>query len=273
MEQEPNQQTQNEPIAPQVLPPAGLSAVPPQDIGTPTGMPPAPMPPKRKSSKKFVLIIITLLILIAGAAAAYWFLVRKNGEQKSNNQTDTSTTQTQPETTTNTTDEKTWHPLDLYEPLSLVHGSTWSEKYWVGVKGIVKDVGGIKYLITFSTTPFNYDYMDRKAGGAYPPGTLYKTVNTAQGKTVHIGTFSFRAKEDGAFLSTCPLTVDGGCSIKVAYSDGSQSYWLVELNRYLPEQDNDPITLAAAKGYLDLSNPTDQQVLGEFAEMMSTLTY
>lgn len=267
----PNQEPQNsQPTVQQSPLVTGPAVLTPEYSGTPPSLQQAPLAPKGKPFKK-VVIMLLIVLLIGSGVAAYWFFIRKDSPKQANPQTDTSSVV--PEVQNSEPELKTWKPNDLDESLSMVHDPAWTEKYWVGVKGLVKDVNGSKYLITLSSTPFDYDYMDRAAGGAFPPGTLYKSVTTGQGKTVHIGTFSFSAKQDGAFLSTCPLTDNGGCSIKRVYSDGSQGYWLVELSRYLPEEDTDPINLVKAKTYLDLSNQTDKQVLDEFVTIMSTLTY
>lgn len=264
LNQDPQQPAQQTPTV------TGPTVTTPQYSGTPPAYPPA-TPQTHKKSLKKLLVVLLVLVLVGSAGAAYWFFVREDSPKQANPQTDASSVE--PEAQNTEPELKTWKPNDLNERLSLTHDPAWSEKYWVGVKGLVKDVNGTKYLITLSTTPYDYDYMDRAAGGAYPPGTLYKSVTTGEGKTVHIGTFSFATKQDGAFLSTCPITANGGCSIKETYSDGSQGYWLVQLNRYLPEKDTDPINLGEARTYLDLSNPTDKQMLDEFVTIMSTLTF
>jgi hypothetical protein len=280
MDQQPNQeqpQPQNQPTTSQESPSSGPVVVPQQSFGTMPSASPPSYPAPKKSSKKPIVVILVLLVLVAAGAAAYWFLIRKdNKTAPTNTQKNTSSEQKQSQSDekTDESNHNTWVPLDLHKELTLTHDGTWTAKDWGGTKGLIKDVGGIKYLIALGTTTFDYDYMDRAAGGAYPVGTLYKTVATSKGKSLQVGTFSFGKAQDGAFVSTCPLTSNGGCSIKVADSvGGGHSYWILELDRYLPEKDTDPRALAGAKDYLDLTNPTDKQVLDEFVAMLATLTF
>lgn len=162
------------------------------------------------------------------------------------------------------------------ETMSLVSAPMVSVKYdssWTRLKeftydrdGLFKTIDGVKFLVSFTLTPFKYDYMDRSAGGGYPAGELYKTI-TANGKSYYIGKVTDSGVEE-AFLSTCPPTPNGSCSLFLTYSDGSTGYMIVDLHRFVPTSSN-----YKATSPLVLSNPADKKAIDEFAAIMGTIKY
>lgn len=259
---------QPQPSLPQFQQPAPNQAPLPQTSFDPSSTPgPAPTP---KKSGKGLLIGLVLLVLLA--AAAYWFVFKSDSAPA---QSPAESSEDNSQTPTPQAEKQTWKPSqDLSGTIRLSHDDSWSEKYWLAKKGLIKDMNGQKYALVLTSNSLDYDYMDRTAGGAYPPGTLYKTVSTEQGKTVHVGTFEMSGGTY-AFLSTCPITANGGCSLKETYSDGSNSLYLVELTRYLPEQDEKTYENLETEAIvpLQLGNTTDKEVLDEFVSMLSTLVF
>ena len=219
----------------------------------------------KKNENGFSLGLVLLLIFIVGAIAAASVLVLKNMDKHPSETSQQTGDRNQNKQTEQT--KSTIQSMDLVTaPMVTVnYDSSWSrlKEFTYDRDGLFKTIDGVKFLITFTRTPLKYDYMDRDAGGAYPPGKLYKEI-TANGKHYYIGKITEPAVA-GAFLSTCPLTSNGACSLHLPDNYG---YMIVDLHRFAPTNSN-----YKATSPLDLSSTTDQKAIDEFVDIMSTLKF
>lgn len=153
--------------------------------------------------------------------------------------------------------------LETAPVLSVSYDSSWSRltEYGYPRDGLTKTINGTAFLISFSRNNLSYDYMNRAAGGAYPPGELHKEIN-ANGKTYYVGITKSVAS---AFLSTCPPTPNGACSLSLPEGYG---YMIVDLQRFTPSSSD-----YKARSPLVMSETADQKAVEEFAAIMSTVTF
>ncbi len=203
-----------------------------------------------------VMVLVVLLVL-GGVAAAGWYVLNK---QKKNDQPSTSQQANEPAQSEESTKSMS---LETAPMVSVSYDPSWSRltEYGYNRDGLTKTVDGVDFLIKFTRTFLDYDYMDRTAGGAYPPGTLYKEI-TANRKPHYIG---ITEHVPGAFLSTCKPSEDGACSLHLPDNYG---YMIVDISRFAPT-DSD----YKATEDLVLDNAADKKAIDEFAEIMTTLKY
>lgn len=241
--------------------------------------------------KRTTLILASVLVLASTIGGIFWLKQKEDVLEmspiKSNQNTQTSGTNQE------NSKENDQNPVlqpssdysirpdfskvkDFTQTLTLQKGV--SVKYgdgWVGKKtgddefvsgGLFKTVNGRSYVIGFQEN--NAEYLS--ADGAYANGSLkvYQEV-MINNKPHFITTSSLSAKDpigekvyDYAYVSSCPVKTTEACSLPLS---STSNLLFIMLRQDVPG--------AQYPVELDFSRPDDQQILAEFAEIMSTLKY